>query len=101
MKSNVTVVLAGQKLTIVTTEEEEYVQAIAERVQVKLDELSNQGMARAALLVALNCTDLQTKADEEVQRLKSQILELSEEQTRLKTNLNDARREITRLRTLS
>lgn len=101
MKRRVTVTIADRPYTLVTTEEQPYV----EKVAVQVDELMTSVMKQAkvsaldaAVLTAINAVDSALKEQEAAQALRAQLKDYLEEANQAKQELADARREIKRLK---
>lgn len=76
-KEKVEISLLGQRFSLRSDKNEEYVQALAKFVTQQLDDVRKQSRATSthhvALLTTLNLADLLFQREEEIRRLKSEI----------------------------
>lgn len=101
MKNKYTIQVAGQEYTLISEEEESYVQRVAEQVDAVIKGMmtgTKLSLTTAAVLTALNATDKYQKTVDSADHLRNQVREYLEETQKLKGELADARREISRLR---
>ena len=101
MKSKVTVTIADRPYTLVTTEEQPYVEKVAGQVNELMTSVMKQARVSAldaAVLTAINAVDSAMKEQEAAQALRSQLKDYLEEANRAKQELADARRELSRLK---
>jgi len=101
MKNKVEVTIAGHEYTLVAVEDEAYVRKCAAHVDGQLRELLTGRLSRAdaAVLAAMNITDLYYKEVEAAENLRRQVKEALEEANRAKMELSEAKREIFKLQT--
>ena len=100
-KRRVTVLVAGQRFSIITDEEERYVIDLASKIDARISSISisqNMTRERAAVLTALDLADdgehLRREMNEIKEQVKdyiTQIEKLTEENTGLKTELSKAK----------
>ena len=75
-KNKITVFVAGQKLTLITTDTEKYVSEIAQKVDTTVNSLlnsSNMSREKCAVMAALDFCDDEAKARVALNELKEQI----------------------------
>lgn len=99
MKSKVTVTIADRPYTLVTTEEQPYVEKVAAQVDALMTSVMKQAKVSAldaAVLTAINAVDSALKEQEAAQALRAQLKDYLEEANRAKQELADARRELSR-----
>ena len=100
MKNRVTVSIGSQSYTLVSEQDENYVQSIASLVNQELSKIK-QGTtlshADASMLTSFNIADKYFKEKEAADNLRGQLKEYLDEASRLKNELSEARREIFRL----
>ena len=100
MKNRVTVTIAGQEYTLVATEEEGYVEKVAQHVDAQMKQVldgARVSLVDGAVLTAVNIADEYFKEVEASENLRRQLKEYLEEATRLKMELSEAKREIFKL----
>ena len=100
MKNRVTVTIAGQEYTLVATEEEGYVEKVAQHVDAQMKQVldgARISLVDGAVLTALNIADEYFKEVEASENLRRQLKEYLEEATKLKMELSEAKREIFKL----
>ena len=100
MKNRVTVTIAGQEYTLVATEEEGYVEKVAQHVDAQMKQVLNGArvsLVDGAVLTAVNIADEYFKEVEASENLRRQLKEYLEEATKLKMELSEAKREIFKL----
>ena len=101
MKSKVTVTIADRPYTLVTTEEQPYVEKVAAQVDGLMTSVMKQAKVPAldaAVLTAINAVDSAFKEQEAAQALRAQLKDYLEEATQAKQELAEVKREITRLK---
>lgn len=101
MKNKVIAHVAGHDFTILSEEEEGYVQRVAAQVDREITTIqaaAHLSLAHAAVLAALNFADQAQKSVDSADHLRGQLREYLDESSRIKTELAEARREISRLR---
>ncbi len=102
MTNRITVSIGSQTYTLVSQEEEGYVQQIAAHINQELNRVtqgSHLSMADAAILTAVNITDTYFKEREAADNLRRQLKEYLDDASRVKNELAEAKREIYRLQT--
>lgn len=106
-KKRITVMVAGQKFTILTEEDEKYVIDIAAKADARIASLSLSGMSRekAAVLTALDYADDIEKQRRETAQIREQIKDyiensqkLTQENERLKSEADRLKGESDKLR---
>ena len=100
MKNRVTVTIAGQEYTLVATEEEGYVEKVAQHVDAQMKQVldgARISLVDGAVLTAVNIADEYFKEVEASENLRRQLKEYLEEATELKMELSEAKREIFKL----
>ena len=100
MKNRVTVTSAGQEYTLVATEEEGYVEKVAQHVDAQMKQVldgARVSLVDGAVLTAVNIADEYFTAAEASETLRRQLKEYLEEATKLKMELSEAKREIFKL----
>ena len=100
MKNRVTVTIAGQEYTLVATEEEGYVEKVAQHVDAQMKQVldgARVSLVDGAVLTAVNIADEYFKEVEAAENLRRQLKEYLEEATKLKMELSEAKREIFKL----
>ena len=100
MKNRVTVTIAGQEYTLVATEEEGYVEKVAQHVDAQMKQVlsgARVSLVDGAVLTAVNIADEYFKEVEASENLRRQLKEYLEEATKLKMELSEAKREIFKL----
>lgn len=86
-KNKVTVFVCGQKLTLLTTESEKYVNDIASKVETSINSLfaaSNMSKEKCAVMTALDFCDDEYKARAAMNEIKEQIKEYIEDAAKLR-----------------
>ena len=100
-KNRVQVKIGGATYTIVTDDDPEYVENLAEQVNNEIKSICNSNpslsMTQAAVLVALDQADACTKASASSDNLRVQIKDYLEESARARMEVEVARREVERL----
>lgn len=100
-KNRVHVRIGGASYTIVTEDEPQYVEDLAETVDSEIRSICNGNpslsMTQAAVLVALDQMDACKKAGASADNLRVQIKDYLEESARAKMEVEVARREVERL----
>ena len=100
MKNRVTVTIAGQEYTLVATEEQGYVEKVAQHVDAQMKQVlegARVSLVDGAVLTAVNIADEYFKEVEASENLRRQLKEYLEEATKLKMELSEAKREIFKL----
>ena len=100
MKNRVTVTIAGQEYTLVATEEEGYVEKVAQHVDAQMKQVlsgARVSLVDGAVHTAVNIADEYFKEVEASENLRRQLKEYLEEATKLKMELSEAKREIFKL----
>lgn len=99
-KKKVTVFVAGQKLTLITTESEKYVSDIANKVETTINSLfasSNLSKEKCAVMAALDFCDDEAKARACLNEVKEQIKDYIEDVAKLKAENEELKAEVARL----
>ncbi|MBR2133353.1 MAG: cell division protein ZapA [Eubacterium sp.] len=100
-KNRIQVRIGGASYTIVTEDDEEYVENLAEAVDKNIKEVCNSNpslsVTQAAVLVALDQADACKKASASSDNLRVQIKDYLEESARARMEVEVARREVERL----
>ena len=100
-KNRVQVKIGGATYTIVTDDDPEYVENLAEQVNNEIKSICNSNpslsMTQAAVLVALDQADACRKASAGADNLRVQIKDYLEESARARMEVEVARREVERL----
>lgn len=100
-KNKVHVKIGGASYTIVTDDEPQYVEDLAEVINEEIRSICNSNpslsMTQAAVLVALDRADACKKASASADNLRVQIKDYLEESARAKMEVEVARREVERL----
>ena len=100
-KNRVQVKIGGATYTIVTDDDPQYVETLAEEISSEIRSICNSNpslsMTQAAVLVALDQTDACKKASASADNLRVQIKDYLEESARAKMEVEVARREVERL----
>lgn len=100
-KNRVQVKIGGATYTIVTEDDAQYVEALAEEVNNEIRSVCNSNpslsITQAAVLVALDQADACKKASASADNLRVQIKDYLEESARAKMEVEVARREVERL----
>lgn len=100
MQNRVTVTIAGQHFTLLTMEDQEYVEKVSAYVDGKICETLNGGktaLLDAVILAAINLADDHFKNLETAENLRSQVKDCLEQSASLKLELSEAKREIFKL----
>ena len=100
MKNRVTVTIAGQEYTLVATEDQGYVEKVAQHVDAQMKQVlegARVSLVDGAVLTAVNIADEYFKEVEAAENLRRQLKEYLEEATKLKMELSEAKREIFKL----
>ena len=100
MKNRVTVTIAGQEYTLVATEDQGYVEKVAQHVDAQMKQVlegARVSLVDGAVLTAVNIADEYFKEVEASENLRRQLNEYLEEATKLKMELSEAKREIFKL----
>lgn len=100
MKNKCTVTIAGQDYTLVATEEQGYMEKVAQYVDNKIHDTMDGGRVstvNGAVLAALNIADDYFKELSAAENLRRQLKEYLEEATKLKMELSESKREIFKL----
>lgn len=99
-KKKVTVFVSGQKLTLLTTESEKYVNDVANKVETTINSLfasSNLSKEKCAVMAALDFCDDETKARAAMNEIKEQIKDYIEDVAKLKEENAKLKLEVERL----
>lgn len=100
-KNRVQVKIGGATYTIVTEDDPQYVEALAEDINTEIRSICNSNpslsITQAAVLVALDQADACKKASTSADNLRVQIKDYLEESARAKMEVEVARREVERL----
>lgn len=100
-KNKVQVKIGGATYTIVTEDEPEYVEELADFLNNEIRSICNANpalsMTQAAVLVALDQTDACRKANASSDNLRAQIKDYLEDSARARMEVDVARREVERL----
>lgn len=100
-KNRVQVKIGGATYTIVTEDEPQYVETLAEDINAEIRSICNSNpslsITQAAVLVALDQADACKKASASADNLRVQIKDYLEESARAKMEVEVARREVERL----
>ena len=101
-KNKVHVKIGGASYTIVTEDEAEYVEALADEISENMRAIINSNpslsMTQAAVLVALDNADAsKEKATASADNLRAQIKDYLEDSARARMEVDVARREVERL----
>ena len=93
--------IGGASYTIVTEDEAEYVEALADEISENMRAIINSNpslsMTQAAVLVALDNADASKKATASADNLRAQIKDYLEDSARARMEVDVARREVERL----
>jgi cell division protein ZapA len=100
-KNRVQVKIGGASYTIVTEDDTEYVENLAEQIDSEIRSICNSNpslsITQAAVLVALDQADACKKASASSDNLRVQIKDYLEESARARMEVEVARREVERL----
>ena len=100
MQNCVTVNIAGQKYTLMATEDQSYVEKVAAYADAKIEEIRQGGktpLQDSLILAAMNLAEEHFRDAETVENLRRQIKEILDEAAQLKSELSDAKRTIFKL----
>ena len=100
MQNCVTVNIAGQKYTLMATEDQAYVEKIAAYADEKIQEIRQGGktpLQDSLILASMNLAEEHFRDAETIENLRRQIKEILDEAAQLKTELSDAKRTIFKL----
>ncbi len=100
MKNRVTVTIAGEEYTLVSTDDEAYLKKVADHVNEQIAQImgaTHASSLEGAVLAAVNIADEYYKEQEASENLRRQLKEYLEESAKLKTELSEAKREIFKL----
>ena len=101
-KNKVHVKIGGASYTIVTEDEAEYVEALADEISENMRAIINSNpslsMTQAAVLVALDNADASKKATASADNLRAQIKDYLEDSARARREVERLNREISDLR---
>lgn len=101
MKNKIVVTIADRPYTLVSTDDQAYVEEVAAQVDQLMRSVVQQTRLPpldAAVLTAVNAMDSAIREQQSAQSLRTQLKDCLEESAKLKQELADARREITRLK---
>lgn len=100
-KNKVQVKIGGASYTIVTEDEPEYVEGLADDLNSEIRSICNSNpalsMTQAAVLVALDQMDACRKSNASSDNLRAQIKDYLEDSARARMEVDVARREVERL----
>lgn len=99
-KNKITVFVAGQKLTLITTDSEKYVSDIAQKVDTTVNSLlnsSNMSREKCAVMAALDFCDDEAKAKGALNELKEQIKDYLEDSSKLRAENAELKAKIEKL----
>ncbi len=100
-KKKVTVFVAGQKLTLITTDSEKYVSDIAQKVDTTINSLmstSNMSREKCAVMAALDFCDDEAKARATLNDVKEQIKDYIDDSAKLRAENEALKAEVEKLR---
>lgn len=100
-KKKVTVFVAGQKLTLITTDSEKYVSDIAQKVDTTINSLmssSNMSREKCAVMAALDFCDDETKARATLSDIKEQIKDYIDDSAKLRAENEALKEEVEKLK---
>lgn len=100
MKNRVTVTIAGQEYTLVATEDQGYVEKVAQHVDAQMKQVlegARVSLVDGAVLTAVNIADELFKAQAEADQLRAQIKGYLDEAGRAQSEVSDLKREVFRL----
>lgn len=100
MQNKMTVTIAGQEYTLVATEDQGYMERVAQYVDGQIKAVSFSARVSSldgAVLAALNIADQYFKELEAAENLRRQLKEYLEETAKTKLELSEAKREIFKL----
>ncbi len=101
-KKKITVYVAGNKLTLITTEEEKYVTDIATKVDTAINSMAastNMSKERCAVMCALDYCDDMQKAKDALVEIKEQIKDYIEDSANLRAENESLKAQIAKLST--
>lgn len=100
-KNKVQIKIGGATYTIVTEDDAEYVESLAEDINNEIRQICNSNtslsMTQAAVLVALDQADACRKATAAADNLRAQIKDYLEDSARSRMEVDVSRREVDRL----
>lgn len=100
-KKKVTVFVAGQKLTLITTDSEKYVSDIAQKVDTTINSLmnsSNMSREKCAVMAALDFCDDEAKARATLNDVKEQIKDYIDDSSKLRAENETLKAEVEKLK---
>ncbi len=100
-KNKITVYVASQKLTLITTESEKYVNDIANKVDTMINSLftsTNMSKERCAIMAALDFCDDEAKAKMALAKVKEQIKDYIDDSAKLRAENEELKAEIEKLK---
>ncbi|MBQ8057439.1 MAG: cell division protein ZapA [Ruminococcus sp.] len=100
-KKKISVFVAGQKLTLITTESEKYVSTIASKVDTAINSLfasSNMSREKCAVMTALDFCDDEAKARASLNELKEQIKDYIKDSEKLREENEALKAEVEKLK---
>lgn len=100
-KKKISVFVAGQKLTLITTESEKYVSTIASKVDTAINSMftsSNMSKEKCAVMAALDFCDDEAKARAALNELKDQIKDYIKDSETLRQENDALKSEIEKLK---
>lgn len=100
-KKKISVFVAGQKLTLITTESEKYVSTIASKVDTAINSMftsSNMSKEKCAVMAALDFCDDEAKARAALNELKEQIKDYIKDSETLRQENDALKSEIEKLK---
>lgn len=101
MKKTITVSIGGNNYRLLSAENEEYTQKVADHVDGMIQDLLSQGnisIIDAAVLTSVNLADEYFKALETSESLRTQVKDYLEESGRMKMEIADLKRQLDRYR---
>ncbi|MBQ4128618.1 MAG: cell division protein ZapA [Ruminococcus sp.] len=99
-KNKITVFVASQKLTLITTESEKYVNDIANKVDTVINSLftsTNMSKERCAIMAALDFCDDEAKAKQALAQVKEQVKDYIEDSAKLRAENEELKAKIEKL----
>lgn len=100
-KKKVTVFVAGQKLTLITTDSEKYVSDIAQKVDTAINSLmssSNMSREKCAVMAALDFCDDEAKTRATLSDVKEQIKDYIDDSAKLRAENEALKEEVEKLK---
>lgn len=100
-KKKISVFVAGQKLTLITTESEKYVSTIASKVDTAINSMftaSNMSREKCAVMAALDFCDDEAKARASLNELKEQIKDYIKDSEKLREENDALKAEVEKLK---